>query len=97
MRQLTAAASVNDKPARPDGLFDRDGTLPVNLSGGLLGHGAPVGATGVAQVATCALLLEGRYHNGLQPSRPFRTAMADTHGGVGTTCAVTILHTGMAT
>ena len=30
-----------------DGLIDRDGALPINPSGGLLGLGHPVGATGV--------------------------------------------------
>jgi acetyl-CoA C-acetyltransferase len=74
--------------------FAIDGRCPVNLSGGLMGQGAPVGATGVGQTATCALLLEGRYHAGLQPDRPLGHALADTHGGVGTSCAVTVLSAG---
>ena len=72
-------------------VFERDGRLPVNLSGGLLGQGAPVGATGVGQTATCALLLEGRYHSPLQPGRALTHALADTHGGICTGAAVTIL------
>jgi acetyl-CoA C-acetyltransferase len=32
-----------------DGVFDREGRLPVNLSGGLIGMGHPVGATNIAQ------------------------------------------------
>lgn len=32
-----------------EGYFDRDGRLPLNLSGGLLGMGHPVGATNIAQ------------------------------------------------
>lgn len=79
-----------------NGVFDRDGARPINLSGGLLGQGAPVGATGVAQTATCARLLEGRYHEGLQPDRTLRHSLADTHGGIGTTCAVTVLEAGPA-
>jgi acetyl-CoA C-acetyltransferase len=75
------------------GAFDPDGRLPVNLSGGLLGQGAPVGAVGVGQVATCALLLQGRYP-GVAPAHAPRTALADTHGGVATTCAVTLLQAG---
>ena len=74
-----------------DGAFDRTGRCPVNLSGGLMGQGAPVGATGVGQTATCALLLEGRYHASLQPARGLDHALADTHGGICTTAAVTIL------
>jgi acetyl-CoA C-acetyltransferase len=73
------------------GDFAREGRLPVNLSGGLMGQGAPVGATGVGQTATCAMLLEGRYHAALQPTRPLTNALADTHGGICTTSAVTIL------
>jgi acetyl-CoA C-acetyltransferase len=77
-----------------EGRFAPSGPLPINLSGGLMGQGAPVGATGVGQTATCALLLEGRYHAGLQPAAPPRYALADTHGGICTTAAVTLLQAG---
>ena len=77
-----------------DGRFAPKGAIPINLSGGLMGQGAPVGATGVAQVATCARILEGRYHNALQPSAPPAYALADTHGGICTTSAVTVLARG---
>ncbi|MEM9107612.1 MAG: thiolase family protein [Pseudomonadota bacterium] len=73
------------------GAFVSGGRLPVNLSGGLMGQGAPVGATGVAQVIACARQIEGTYHEGLQLESPPRLAVADTHGGVATTCAVTVL------
>lgn len=94
--QAIFALGLSSDPLRAlrGGEFDTNGTCPINLSGGLLGQGAPVGATGVAQTATCALLLEGRYHAGLQPNRMLRHALADTHGGVGTTCAVTVLSAG---
>ena len=71
--------------------FAADGNCPINLSGGLMGQGAPVGATGVAQTATCALLLEGLYEKPLQAAAPPRYALADTHGGICTTAAVTLL------
>ena len=74
-----------------DDAFGPKGRLPVNLSGGLMGLGAPVGATGVGQTANCALFLEGRHNSKLQPDSPPKFALADTHGGVGTTAAVTIL------
>ena len=76
--------------AEREGEFGAEGRLPVNLSGGLLGQGAPVGATGVAQVLACARQIEGRYE-GLRPASPPRYALADTHGGIATLCAVTIL------
>ncbi|GAB5447596.1 thiolase family protein [Gymnodinialimonas sp.] len=91
--QALHALGVSEDPARDlrEGRFAKDGPCPVNLSGGLMGQGAPVGATGVGQVGTCALILEGRYHKGLQPDDPPRYAVADTHGGICTTAAVTIL------
>ena len=94
--QAVAALGLAENPLRAlrDGDLHPDGRCPVNLSGGLLGQGAPVGATGVGQTATCALLLEGRYHAELQPRGALRHALADTHGGVGTTCAVTVLSAG---
>lgn len=91
--QALDALGLSADPARElaQGRFGRDGALPINLSGGLLGQGAPPGATGVAQAATCALLVEGQYHEGLQPSRPPRVALADTHGGLCTTATVTLI------
>jgi acetyl-CoA C-acetyltransferase len=96
--QAIEALGLAEDPLRAlrNGDIGADGIRPVNISGGLLGQGAPVGATGVSQTATCALLLEGRYHAGLQPRRLLRHALADTHGGVGTTCAVTVLTSGAA-
>ncbi|MEM8729185.1 MAG: thiolase family protein [Pseudomonadota bacterium] len=96
--QAAGALGLAEDPLRAlrDGRFDADGSCPINISGGLMGQGAPVGATGVGQTATCALLLEGRYHAALQPMRPLGHALADTHGGVGTTCAVTVLRAGEA-
>ena len=94
--QALEALGLSDDVVRDqrEGAFAPDGRVPVNLSGGLLGQGAPVGATGVAQTATCAMLLEGRYHPDLQPAMPGGHALADTHGGVATTAAVTILREG---
>ncbi|MBC6407677.1 MAG: hypothetical protein GDA40_05900 [Rhodobacteraceae bacterium] len=43
---------------------------------------------------TCALLLEERYHPRLQPAKPLGHALADTHGGIATTCAVSIVSAG---
>jgi len=43
-----------------EGFFDRDGRLPVNLSGGLIGLGHPVGATNIAQAGWLFNQLTGR-------------------------------------
>ncbi len=43
-----------------DGYFRPDGPLPVNPSGGLIGLGHPVGATGVRMVLDCARQVMGR-------------------------------------
>ena len=71
--------------------FGANGRIPVNLSGGLMGQGAPAGAIGVGQTAGCALFLEGRHWSTLQPQSPPPYALADTHGGLCTTAAITIL------
>ena len=72
------------------GEFDREGRLPVNLSGGLLGQGGVPGATGVVQAMTVQRLLEGRYFEGAQPHRTFRRGIVDTHGGVCTSAVVQV-------
>ena len=66
------------------GEFGRDGRLPVNLSGGLIGQGGAPGATGVMQIVTLTRLLQGRYWPALQPQRRLSTALADAHGGIAT-------------
>ncbi|MEW6200935.1 MAG: thiolase family protein [bacterium] len=43
-----------------DGFFARDGRLPMNLSGGLIGLGHPVGATNIAQAGWLFLQLTGQ-------------------------------------
>ena len=43
-----------------EGFFWRDGRLPLNLSGGLIGMGHPVGATNIAQAGQLFLQLTGQ-------------------------------------
>jgi acetyl-CoA C-acetyltransferase len=76
-------------PAAADGRFDLGGDLPVNTSGGLLGRGAPVGATGIAQAIEIMLQLNAE----ADPRRQVpgaRRGLTDTHAGTGTHCVVNI-------
>ena len=41
-------------------MIDFDGKLPINPSGGLIGAGHPVGATGVRQLLDASLQVTGR-------------------------------------
>jgi acetyl-CoA C-acetyltransferase len=43
-----------------EGRITRDGDFPINASGGLIGLGHPVGATGVRMVLDCARQVSGR-------------------------------------
>ncbi len=76
-------------PSAVSGRFDLDGALPVNTSGGLLGRGAPVGATGIAQAIEIMLQLRGEADAGRQVSNA-RRGLTDTHAGTGTHCVVNI-------
>jgi acetyl-CoA C-acetyltransferase len=42
-----------------EGVFELGGSMPVNPSGGLLGHGNPLGTAGLMRVAQAALQLRG--------------------------------------
>jgi len=42
-----------------DGVYDRDGELPVNPDGGLKSFGHPVGASGLRMIYECWLQLRG--------------------------------------
>ncbi|MFQ5994913.1 MAG: thiolase family protein [Acidiferrobacterales bacterium] len=71
------------------GTFNRDGRLPVNVSGGLIGQGGAPGATGVVQALTMQRLLTGRYWPAAQPARDLRCGVIDAHGGI---CTVSVTH-----
>ena len=82
-------------PARvARGEADLDGRLPVNGSGGLLGKGHPLGATGVAQVVEVVRQLRGEA--GARQIPGARVGLAHCRGGKaqgveGTACTVNIL------
>jgi acetyl-CoA C-acetyltransferase len=52
--------------ALDEGWVERDGKLPVNLSGGLKAKGHPIGATGVSMHALTAMQLNGSAPEGMQ-------------------------------
>lgn len=72
------------------GWVRRDGRLPVNPSGGLLGRGHPVAATGLAAIAEVALQLRGEAEKHATAARP-RVGLAQTLGGLGSHNFVTLL------
>ncbi len=74
-----------------EGRFDRDGRLPVNLSGGLIGQGGAPGATGIAQAVTMYRLLSGCYETKLQPTPPPVRGVIDVHSGIATVSVVHVL------
>jgi acetyl-CoA C-acetyltransferase len=76
-------------PAVAAGVFDLGGRLPVNTSGGLLGRGAPVGATGIAQAIEIVQQLWGTVALERQVANA-RRGLTDTHAGIGTICVVNI-------
>jgi acetyl-CoA C-acetyltransferase len=61
-----------------------DGECGINLSGGLIAKGHPVGATGVAMLGTCFKQLLGRGQAGLQVKNP---KVGVTFNVGGTACA----------
>ncbi len=71
------------------GMFDLNGELPVNTSGGLLGRGAPVGATGLAQAIEIAQQLWGEVDPRRQVANA-RRGLTDTHAGIATISVVNI-------
>jgi acetyl-CoA acetyltransferase len=90
----------------PSGHTARDGTQPVNPSGGLLSRGHPLGATGTAQLAEIAWQLRGRAgarqtvrsRGGRRGGGPPQVGLVETMGGGaagmdGNACVVTILAT----
>jgi len=89
VEDLGFVAQGDGGTAVADGVFDLDGDLPVNTSGGLLGRGAPVGATGIAQAIEVIQQLWGSVAAERQVTNA-RRGLTDTHAGIGTLCVVNI-------
>jgi acetyl-CoA C-acetyltransferase len=67
-----------------------EGRFPVNPSGGILGRGHPVGASGLLQIAEVARQLRGEAGSLALPHPP-STGIAQSIGGLGAQVFVTIL------
>ena len=66
-----------------------DGSLPINVSGGLKAKGHPVGATGAGMIAEIFLQLRGEIGDRQVPD--VERGLVENHGGTGATSVVTIL------
>ncbi|MGH7896468.1 MAG: acetyl-CoA acetyltransferase [Candidatus Binatia bacterium] len=72
-----------------EGVIDLDGKLPINPSGGLIGAGHPVGATGTRQLLDAAKQVTGRAGDyQVENARRFATLNI---GGSGTTSCVFVV------
>ncbi len=89
VEDLGFVAEGEGGPAVASGAFDLDGELPVNTSGGLLGRGAPVGATGILQAIEVTQQLWGAADARRQVSGA-RRGLTDTHAGIASISVVNI-------
>ena len=89
VEDLGFAAAGQGGPAIAAGCFDLDGDLPVNTSGGLMGRGAPVGATGILQAIEIAQQLWGVVDARRQVANA-RRGLTDTHAGIASISVVNI-------
>ena len=76
-------------PAAAEGRFDLGGQIPVNTSGGLMGRGSAVGATGIAQGVEIVSQLRGEV-DGPRAVPDARIGITDTHAGVGSLSVVNV-------
>ena len=75
-----------------EGVIERDGSFPINPSGGLIGLGHPVGATGVRMALDCARQVSGRA--GPMQIRGAENMVTFNLGGSATTCASLLVGVG---
>ena len=73
-----------------DGESKRNGTKPINTSGGLKSKGHPVGATGASQAVEIFKQMRGIAERNRQVKFDVDKALAHNLGGSGGTCVVTI-------
>ena len=77
--------------AAAEGLTSREGSCPINVSGGLKAKGHPVGATGTGQVLEVWTQLTGNAGERQLKDRDLHLGLTHNVGGTGGTCAVHIL------
>ena len=75
--------------AAAEGRFDLGARVPVNTSGGLMGRGSAVGATGIAQAVEIVDQLRGEVP-GPRGVPGARIGITDTHAGVGSPAVVNV-------
>ena len=75
-----------------DGRICMDGDFPINASGGLIGTGHPVGATGIRMLYDCAKQVSGRAGEYQLPN--VRNMITLNIGGSTTTCASFVVGNG---
>ena len=75
-----------------EGRIVHDGSFPINASGGLIGLGHPVGATGVRMLLDCARQVSGRA-GGCQIASA-ENMITFNVGGSTTTCASFVVGVG---
>jgi acetyl-CoA C-acetyltransferase len=95
LEDLGLVAPGRGAEAYRSGALAPDGRLPINPSGGLLGRGHPVGASGIAQVVEVARQLAGTAGAMALPARP-SVGLAQSIGGLGSHDFVTLLARGSA-
>lgn len=82
-------------PYVESGATRRDGARPVNVSGGLVSKGHPLGATGLGMVQELVLQLRGEAGDGLQVAGTPTLAVAQNAGGLTAIdealCGITVL------
>ncbi len=88
----TLTAPGESWKAVEEGVIERDGRFPVNPSGGLIGLGHPVGATGVRMALDCARQVSGRA--GAMQVKGAENMVTFNLGGSATTCVSLVVGVG---
>lgn len=86
MEAMGVAAPGQASAALAEGVTNRDGRLPINLSGGLKAKGHPVGATGVSMHVTASRLLTGEAGEMNLAQRPELGLCFNMGGGAVASC-----------
>ena len=74
-----------------DGVTQLGGAKPVNASGGLIGKGHPIGATGTGQIYEVVNQLRGRAKDAERQIKDARYGLTHNVGGSGASVAVHVL------